>query len=174
DEEFDDSYENLISLSQWLGDAKPKSTPSDILEKMEKAQYKDWATDDSDKRCPICLDDYGQTDKVLKLTNCAHWLHQDCLQRWLQTSNTCPVCRKSVVNNNNSSSTHSTTSPRGIPMRYQVRFVGVNRRPSQTSRRPPRPESPTGPNPNNNDGSRPAGDRRGEPPSGAAPWRRMP
>jgi len=57
DEDFDGSYEGLVSLTQIIGDAKPKSTPSEILEKMEKAQYKDWATADSDKRCPICLDD---------------------------------------------------------------------------------------------------------------------
>lgn len=57
DEDFDESYENLLSLAQTLGDVKPRSTPAEVIEKMEKAQYKDWATADSDQRCPICLDD---------------------------------------------------------------------------------------------------------------------
>ena len=57
DEDFDDSYEGLLSLSATLGDAKPKSTPASILSDLETAQYKDWATPESDQRCPICLDD---------------------------------------------------------------------------------------------------------------------
>ncbi|KAF8908151.1 hypothetical protein CPB84DRAFT_1767427 [Gymnopilus junonius] len=95
DEDFDESYEGLLSLSQTLGDVKPRATPS---------QYKDWATPDSDKRCPICLDDYGETDTVLKLPNCSHWLHQDCLHQWLANANTCPVCRKSAITPSSSSS----------------------------------------------------------------------
>ncbi|KAF8154796.1 hypothetical protein B0H34DRAFT_537887 [Crassisporium funariophilum] len=96
DEDFDESYESLISLASTLGDAKPKSTSSKVLSGMKSAQYKDWATPDSDQRCPICLDDYQPTDSVLKLTNCSHWLHKDCLQQWLLGASSCPVCRKSV------------------------------------------------------------------------------
>lgn len=44
-------------MGQTLGDVKPRSTPTEMIEKMEKAQYKDWVTKDSDRRCPICLDD---------------------------------------------------------------------------------------------------------------------
>jgi hypothetical protein len=57
DEDFDESYEGLLSLSAALGEVKPKSTPASILSELETAQYKDWATSESDKRCPICLDD---------------------------------------------------------------------------------------------------------------------
>ena len=99
DEDFDESYEGLLSLSAALGEVKPKSTPASILSELETAQYKDWATSESDQRCPICLDDvrlcilihkfllltplrlqYQPTDQVLKLNNCSHWLHKDCLQ----------------------------------------------------------------------------------------------
>ena len=57
DEDFDESYESLISLAAALGDAKPRGAPSEIVEKMEKGKYKDWKTEGSDVRCPICLDD---------------------------------------------------------------------------------------------------------------------
>ncbi|KAF9531402.1 hypothetical protein CPB83DRAFT_761672, partial [Crepidotus variabilis] len=80
DDEFDDSYEGLLNLAATLGDAKPKSTPSDILERLEKGTFQQWKTHESDKRCPICLDDYTDSDKLLKLNNCTHWLHHDCLQ----------------------------------------------------------------------------------------------
>lgn len=57
DDDFDDSYENLLNLAASLGDVKSKSTPQDILEKLEKGTYKEWKIADGDKRCPICLDD---------------------------------------------------------------------------------------------------------------------
>jgi len=57
DDDFDDSYENLVNLAVTIGDVKPKSTPTDVLEKLEKGTYKEWKIDDGDKRCPICLDD---------------------------------------------------------------------------------------------------------------------
>jgi hypothetical protein len=47
----------LVNLAVAIGDVKPKSTPADILEKLEKGVFKDWKSKDGDKRCPICLDD---------------------------------------------------------------------------------------------------------------------
>ncbi|KAJ7498721.1 hypothetical protein FB451DRAFT_1015638, partial [Mycena latifolia] len=96
DEDFDGSYENLISLSGIIGDVKPKATPDDVVSGLETASYKDWATPESDQRCPICLDDYQSSDPVMKLGDCRHWLHKECLEQWLKGASTCPVCRKDV------------------------------------------------------------------------------
>jgi hypothetical protein len=57
DEEFDESYEALLSLSSVVGDARPRGTSPTVLNTMEKGKYADWATAEGDKRCPICLDD---------------------------------------------------------------------------------------------------------------------
>ncbi|KAJ7228472.1 hypothetical protein GGX14DRAFT_345899, partial [Mycena pura] len=96
DEDFDTSYEGLLSLGGMIGDVKPKGTPDDVVAGFDTAFYKDWATAESDKRCPICLDDYQPSDPVLKLGDCQHWLHKECLMQWLKGANTCPVCRKDV------------------------------------------------------------------------------
>ncbi|KAF8233862.1 hypothetical protein L208DRAFT_1264706, partial [Tricholoma matsutake] len=96
DEDFDESYESLISLAQTLGEAKPRATPENVIASLETGKYKDWKTPDSDQRCPICLDDYQPDDDVLKLADCSHWLHRECLQKWLKSASTCPVCRKTV------------------------------------------------------------------------------
>lgn len=40
-----------------MGDAKPRATPEHVIAGMDAGFYKDWATVESDKRCPICLDD---------------------------------------------------------------------------------------------------------------------
>ncbi|KAF9045810.1 hypothetical protein BDZ89DRAFT_942516 [Hymenopellis radicata] len=80
DEDFDDSYESLIMLGSMLGEAVPKATPSEVISGLKTGLYKEWQTTDGDKRCPICLDDYGLTDTVTKLNDCPHWLHKECLE----------------------------------------------------------------------------------------------
>ncbi|KAH7922006.1 hypothetical protein BV22DRAFT_969121, partial [Leucogyrophana mollusca] len=96
DELFDSSYEGLLSLSAQLGEARSRATPDEVIASLTSGEYKDWATEDSETRCPICLDDYEPTDPVTKLQDCTHWLHKACLEQWLHTANTCPVCRKKV------------------------------------------------------------------------------
>ncbi|KAI0317835.1 hypothetical protein OF83DRAFT_1057920, partial [Amylostereum chailletii] len=118
DEEFDSSYESLLSLAATLGDAKPRSTPEDVIKSLPKGQYKDWKHADSDTRCPICLDDYAEDDALLRVPQCNHWLHQGCLEQWLHGATTCPVCRGRVGGQNRTRSvrrarahphTHTTT-----------------------------------------------------------------
>jgi hypothetical protein len=41
--------------------------------------------------CTICLLDYKKETK--KATECQHIFHQECIDRWLQTNNSCPLCR---------------------------------------------------------------------------------
>ncbi|EIW75678.1 hypothetical protein CONPUDRAFT_65507, partial [Coniophora puteana RWD-64-598 SS2] len=80
DEFFDSSYEGLIELASMLGDAKPRSTPADVVASLPSAKYQDWANADSETRCPICLDDYQPSDSVSRLPDCTHWLHKPCLE----------------------------------------------------------------------------------------------
>lgn len=50
--------------------------------------------------CTICNDNLESEDRTV--TSCNHAFHALCLTRWLETSQTCPVCRQlcsSVVTN---------------------------------------------------------------------------
>ncbi|KAJ3999108.1 hypothetical protein F5050DRAFT_1565810, partial [Lentinula boryana] len=80
DEDFDQSYEGLMSLAATLGEVKTRATPDHVIAGLKTGFYKDWASDECDKRCPICLDDYKALDPVLKLNDCSHWLHKSCLE----------------------------------------------------------------------------------------------
>lgn len=40
-----------------IGDVKPRATPTEVLSKMQKGVYRDFAGEGTDTRCPICLDD---------------------------------------------------------------------------------------------------------------------
>ncbi len=49
--------------------------------------------------CAICQIDYVDTDQ-LKLLNCRHYFHTDCIKKWLVDHNLqCPVCRADAVTN---------------------------------------------------------------------------
>jgi len=40
--------------------------------------------------CPICLD---KNDKLWVTTRCNHRFHRECLNEWINISETCPICR---------------------------------------------------------------------------------
>ena len=41
--------------------------------------------------CPICYEKI--TSKTSITTRCKHVFHNACLERWMETSQTCPMCR---------------------------------------------------------------------------------
>jgi hypothetical protein len=45
--------------------------------------------------CAICLERSAATDRMCVL-NCSHAFHVDCMTRWLEAKNTCPLCRKDL------------------------------------------------------------------------------
>jgi hypothetical protein len=51
------SYEGLLMLSARIGDAKPRGTPSEVVQSLPRGMYKDFKTPESETRCPICLED---------------------------------------------------------------------------------------------------------------------
>lgn len=46
-------------------------------------------------KCLVCLDEFADGDD-LKTMPCLHFYHQRCLEQWLSTNNSCPVCKTPV------------------------------------------------------------------------------
>ena len=51
--------------------------------------------------CTICLLNYNEETK--KATECQHIFHQECIDRWLQENNSCPLCRTCLQQHTRSS-----------------------------------------------------------------------
>ncbi|KZV28413.1 hypothetical protein F511_03216 [Dorcoceras hygrometricum] len=47
--------------------------------------------------CSICLADYKNSDVLRALPDCGHLFHLKCVDPWLLSHPTCPVCRTSPV-----------------------------------------------------------------------------
>nr|AAW27181.1 SJCHGC07006 protein [Schistosoma japonicum] len=43
-------------------------------------------------RCMICLDDYVESQQIRQM-RCLHEFHASCVDKWLKTKRTCPLCR---------------------------------------------------------------------------------
>ncbi|AEE75501.1 unnamed protein product [Arabidopsis thaliana] len=46
--------------------------------------------------CVVCLSELADGDKARVLPSCDHWFHVECIDSWLQSNSTCPICRKRV------------------------------------------------------------------------------
>lgn len=52
---------------------------------------------DSDEReCCICLGVFEDGDKLKILPKCRHCYHGECVDMWLRTRSSCPLCRNSL------------------------------------------------------------------------------
>ena len=50
--------------------------------------------------CTICLDDFDNNDKLLKL-KCSHIYHEKCIKTWFKNKSNCPNCNSSFSSEDN-------------------------------------------------------------------------
>lgn len=43
--------------------------------------------------CSVCLESFREGEMVRELTRCRHLFHTDCIDMWLYSHITCPLCR---------------------------------------------------------------------------------
>ena len=60
---------------------------------------------DVECKCPICQ----EPTATPKTTSCRHTFCQSCLDKWLETKHTCPMCRTKIRDTNNFTQTHNPT-----------------------------------------------------------------
>ena len=74
--------------------------PEDLEEDSENdngTTIREHKIDDSqDQGCCICLENYEEGDS-LRVLNCKHHFHKQCLDTWLLRNNSCPLCREPAI-----------------------------------------------------------------------------
>ncbi|XP_045831977.1 RING-H2 finger protein ATL7-like [Trifolium pratense] len=50
-----------------------------------------------DTQCSVCLLDYQSDDRLQQIPACGHTFHMSCIDLWLSSHSTCPLCRLSLL-----------------------------------------------------------------------------
>lgn len=80
------------------------------------------------KDCPVCLCEYEAGDIITWLPGCTHAFHGPCIEAWLGSQTTCPLCRVSVkpeLEDLAAEGSPHTMHPLGNLMQYRTYTVRV-------------------------------------------------
>uniref|UniRef100_A0ACD5Y6V7 Uncharacterized protein n=1 Tax=Avena sativa TaxID=4498 RepID=A0ACD5Y6V7_AVESA len=72
----------------------------DTLETFPTMAYADVKAHKASKgelECAVCLSEFEDDDTLRLLTKCSHAFHADCIDAWLSSHVTCPVCRANLL-----------------------------------------------------------------------------
>lgn len=89
-------------IQRFLNEASEYQDRDDGLDQttissFESFSYSPNATQDAstlETTCVVCQEDFVQGTQCMRLPNCHHFFHQQCIVPWLQRRQTCPTCRE--------------------------------------------------------------------------------
>jgi len=82
----EDDYEMLLRLDDGIGQQGLKK------EKIEALPTQRASTSDCSEQCVVCLENYTK-GQVMRVLPCGHSFHRQCIDKWLERSTTCPICK---------------------------------------------------------------------------------
>jgi hypothetical protein len=77
------------------------------------------ANEKTDTQCSVCLEEMKKGEEVCELKRCGHVFHNECVNEWFKTKNSCPVCRDVL---------ETSATPRESPAARSFRNAGQQRR----------------------------------------------
>ncbi|XP_077249589.1 E3 ubiquitin-protein ligase ATL41-like [Tasmannia lanceolata] len=104
-----------------------------VIEKLPMFIYK--RTDESGVECAVCLGALEENEMVKVLPNCKHTFHVQCIDMWLDSHSTCPICRSGAEPRGEVESGESTTvSASAPPLDLGMSSEGTSDTPEQSSK----------------------------------------
>ncbi|XP_064601392.1 uncharacterized protein LOC135467550 [Liolophura sinensis] len=89
-----ENYEALLNLAERLGEAKPRGLTKPEIEQLPHYRFntESHRSDTDQTSCVVCMCDF-ESRQMLRVLPCSHEFHTKCVDKWLKTNRTCPICR---------------------------------------------------------------------------------
>lgn len=94
-------------MEQHQGNAPPPASKEDI-EALPKVKVTEQMVKD-DMDCVVCKEDLV-VDEIATPLPCKHTYHFECISKWLEAHDTCPICRKSIASEEQQTNMPSNTT----------------------------------------------------------------
>lgn len=89
------SYEELTRLQEMMGFVSRGVDQDNINVNLSRVLYAE-GMETGSPNCSICLCPYQDKESCRRLP-CNHFYHSECIDKWLNQVNQCPLCRKEAV-----------------------------------------------------------------------------
>lgn len=70
--------------------------------------------------CAVCLNEFGEDDRLRLLPKCNHAFHLSCIDTWLLSNSTCPLCRRSLLPDDPPAAAASSSSAAADQLDHQA------------------------------------------------------
>ncbi|XP_038849319.1 RING finger protein 44-like isoform X2 [Salvelinus namaycush] len=87
-----ENYEALLNLAERLGEAKPRGITKADIEQLPSYRFNLDNHQSEQTLCVVCFSDF-ECRQLLRVLPCNHEFHANCVDKWLKTNRTCPICR---------------------------------------------------------------------------------
>lgn len=98
----EENYEALLNLAERLGEAKPRGLSKSVIDQLPSYRYNPETHQSINDQtcCVVCMSDF-EIKQLLRVLPCSHEFHARCVDKWLKTNRTCPICRADASEFNN-------------------------------------------------------------------------
>ncbi|XP_066582684.1 E3 ubiquitin-protein ligase RNF38 isoform X2 [Prorops nasuta] len=87
-----ENYEALLSLAERLGEAKPRGLTRTEVDQLPSYKFNADTHQGDQTNCVVCMCDF-EALQSLRVLPCSHEFHLRCIDKWLRSNRTCPICR---------------------------------------------------------------------------------
>ncbi|CAH1391904.1 unnamed protein product [Nezara viridula] len=87
-----ENYEEFLNIADRLGDVKPRGLNKAEIDQLPSFKFNAGDQEGDQTSCVICLCDF-ETRQILRGLPCSHQFHAKCVDKWLKSNPTCPICR---------------------------------------------------------------------------------
>ncbi|KAL3538042.1 hypothetical protein ACH5RR_001408 [Cinchona calisaya] len=100
DPNSNNSVRNVLSMHRRRGNTASRGLEQSVIETFPTFSYaevKDHKIGKGALECAVCLNEFEDDETLRLIPKCDHVFHPECIDAWLESHVTCPVCRANLT-----------------------------------------------------------------------------